>query len=65
MKTKKCKLFKTKNKILKMFQIFLLNSSVCVCVFLGPHLQHMEIPRLGVESELWLLAVTPATAMGI
>ena len=21
-------------------------------VFLGPHLQHMEIPRLGVQSEL-------------
>ena len=21
-------------------------------VILGPHLQHMEIPRLGVESEL-------------
>ena len=21
-------------------------------VFLGPHLQHMEVPRLGVESEL-------------
>ena len=25
---------------------------VYVCVFLGPHLWHMEIPRLGVESEL-------------
>ena len=23
-----------------------------VTVFLGPHLRHMEIPRLGVESEL-------------
>ena len=22
-----------------------------VCVFLGPHLQHMEVPRLGVELE--------------
>ena len=21
-------------------------------VFLGPHLQHMEVPRLGVQSEL-------------
>ena len=21
-------------------------------LFLGPHLQHMEVPRLGVESEL-------------
>ena len=31
--------------------------SVCVCVcasfvFSGPHLRHMEVPRLGVESEL-------------
>ena len=31
--------------------------------FLGPHLQHMEVPRLGVESELLLLAYTTATAM--
>ena len=22
------------------------------CVFLGPHLLHMEVPRLGVELEL-------------
>ena len=31
--------------------------------FLGPHPQHMEVPRLGVESELQLLAYTTATAM--
>ena len=31
--------------------------------FLGPHLQHMEVPRLGVESELQLPAYTTATAM--
>ena len=30
--------------------------------FLGPHLQHMEIPRLEVQSELQLLACTTATA---
>ena len=29
---------------------------VCI-VFLGPHLQHMEVPRLGVELELQLSAV--------
>ena len=29
-------------------------------VFLGPHPQHMEAPRLGVESELQLLAYTTA-----
>ena len=34
-----------------------------VCLFLGLHLQHMEIPRLGVESELQLLGYTIATAM--
>ena len=31
-------------------------------VFLGPHLQHMEVLRLGVQSELWPLACTTATA---
>ena len=25
-----------------------------VCLFLGPHLQHMEVPSLGVELELQL-----------
>ena len=31
--------------------------------FLGPHLGHMEMPRLGVDSELQLPAYTTATAM--
>ena len=31
-------------------------------VFLGPHLWHMEVPRIGVESELQLPAYTTATA---
>ena len=31
--------------------------------FLGLYLRHMEIPRLGVESELQLPACTTATAM--
>ena len=30
-------------------------------VFLGAHPQHMELPRLGVKSELQLLAYTTAT----
>ena len=30
--------------------------------FLGPHPRHMEIPRLGVESELPLLVYATATA---
>ena len=37
-------------------------SFVCGC-FLGPRLWHMEVPRLGVELELQLLAYTTATAM--
>ena len=31
-------------------------------VFLGPHLLHMEVPRLGVKLELQLPAYTTATA---
>ena len=34
---------------------------LCFC-FLGPHLRHMEIPRLGVELKLQLLAYTTAMA---
>ena len=30
-------------------------------VFLGQHLQHMEVPRLGFESELQLPAYTTTT----
>ena len=43
---------------------------VCVCVytnrynfFLGLYLQHMEVPRLGVDSELQLPAYATAIAM--
>ena len=32
-------------------------------IFAGPHLWHKEVPRLGVKSELQLLAYTTATAM--
>ena len=38
----------------------------CCCHFffsLRPHLQHMEVPRLGMEPELQLRAYTTATAM--
>ena len=31
-------------------------------LFLGPHPQHLEVPRLGMESELQLPAYTTATA---
>ena len=36
----------------KLFWVFL--------VFFLPHLQHMEVPRLGIESELQLPAYTTA-----
>ena len=36
---------------------------IIILVFLGPHLQHMDIPRLGIESEMQLPAYTTATAM--
>ena len=35
----------------------------CLFVFLGTHLQHMEVLRLGVQSELLLPAYTRAIAM--
>ena len=41
---------------LKSFEI------IIIFFFLGPHLWHMEVPRLGVELELQLLVYTTATA---
>ena len=32
-------------------------------VFLGPHPRHMEVPRLGVKLELYLLTYTIVKAM--
>ena len=40
--------------------VFVFYFSFC---FLGLHLWHMEVPRLGVESERQLLAYSTATAM--
>ena len=34
-------------------------------VFLGPHLQHMEVPKLGVKSELQLPAYSTVIRCGI
>ena len=39
-----------------------LNSAYLLICFLGLNLQHMEVPRLGVKSELQLLAYTTAIA---
>ena len=38
------------------------NTDWIFIAFLGPHLQHMEVPRLGVELELRLPAYTTAIA---
>ena len=35
---------------------------IYIFFFLGLHMQHMKVPRLGVESELQLLAYTTAIA---
>ena len=36
---------------------------IVLLFFLGLHLQHREVPRLGIELELQLLAYAAATAM--
>ena len=52
--------FRTNDTIWVCSFLFLLFFFFC---FLGLHLQHMEVPRLGVESELPLPAYTIAIAM--
>ena len=42
---------------------FILFYFILFFVVLGPHLWHMEVPRLGVKSEVQLLAYTISTAM--
>ena len=44
-------------------EIPVVHSIISFFAFLGPHLQHMEVPRLGVELKVQLLACTTATAM--
>ena len=44
------------------FNNFYLWIDFCSFVFLGPHLQHMEVARLGVKWEIELLAYATATA---
>ena len=41
-----------KKRMLKMLYVLELASFVVVVVFLGAHLWHLEVPRLGVKSEL-------------
>ena len=49
---------------MKVFDALFVSVVVClfVCLFLGPQVLHMEVPRLRVESELQLSAYTTATA---
>ena len=49
----------TKGDIIMFFYLFIFG----LFVFLGPRLQNMEVPRLGVKSELLLPAYPRATAM--
>ena len=42
--------------------LFMCSSFVLSSLFLGPHPWHMEVPRLGVESDLQLWAYATATA---
>ena len=44
------------------FPLFLFIIIIWFFCFLGPHPWHMEVPRLGVQSELQLPAYTTATA---
>ena len=44
------------------YNYFILFVLFCLVLFLGPHPRHMEVPRLGGESELQLPACTTATA---
>ena len=44
------------------FEHFFFVCLFLVFLFLGPQLHHMEVPRLGVESALQLLAHATATA---
>ena len=45
-----------------LFFFFILLLFILFYCFLGLHLRHMEVPRLGVQSELQLSAYTTATA---
>ena len=47
------------------FTAFQIIFRISFLLFSGPHPWHMEVPRLGVESELQLLAYTTATAMPV
>ena len=53
-----------KQASLSLHLLYLLHNIYLFCLFvlLGPHSRHMEVPRLGVQWELQLLAYTTAIA---
>ena len=55
-------LFKTEQEVSSVTSFLLFFFCGYFLFFLGLHLQHMEVPRLGAESELQLSAYTTATA---
>ena len=57
-----CKRFKIHKRTIKMTGKYYLVVFVVVFVFLGLYPPHVEVPWLGVESELQPLAYTTATA---
>ena len=50
-------------KSLYLLKSFILRYFILIFCFLGLHLLHMEVPRLGVQLELQMLAYTTAAAM--
>ena len=48
------------SQIFKIFYLYIIY--FFFLVFLGPHLRHIEVPKLGVESELQLPGYATATA---
>ena len=57
----KFKIWRRKQKLTALYDSFICLKTIFCFVFLGPHLWHIEVPRLGMESEL--LAYPTATAM--
>ena len=49
------------NNMTRLLGVFLFSVLSCLFFFLGPHVRHMEVPRLGVQLELQLPAYTTAT----
>ena len=61
METPSMNIFNDHDECVHIARKFVLNFCFVFC-FLGMHLWHMEVPRLGVELELQLLAYATATA---